>query len=412
MSAKLRQVWNRSRRTSPRPRRHETSSRPDDPNSALARPRTVLHVLGVLNRGGVELRTLDIVRALRGDRVRFLVCTLSGLPGSLAEDYRRTGARVIPLRISDPRFAWRFLRLVRQENVDIVHSHVHFSSGFILALAWLAGTPGRIAHFRSDSDGRPSTVARSLRNRLLRTLIRRTATAVIGVAPGTLESNWGGEWSSDDRFAVIPNGIDLTAFALGPDSTLRTELGITAQERLIIHLGRADIPTKNRELAIEIAGELQRQGHPWHLLFVGRDGRTADDADQRVEALRALADREGVLDRVHFLGERQDVPRLLSAADLMLLTSTREGLPGALLEAIACGIPAVSSDVPGALYIAESVPTVTIVPLGTLVANWALAVETAGARASGADLAKPTLARTPFDLVVSLERYRALWGLN
>ena len=386
----------------------------ESPGATATSRRTVLHVLGILNRGGAERRTLEVISALRDSPVRFLVCTLSGRPGSLAHEYRSAGARVIPLRLRDPRFAVRFLRVLRREDVDVVHSHVHFSSGLILMLAWLAATPGRIAHFRSDADGKRLTAPRRLRNSLLRSVLRRTATAIVGVAPGTLEANWGPRWRDDPRFTVIPNGIDLTIFVREPLTTLREELGLPTGELLLVHVGRADIPTKNRELAIEIAGECRRRDLPVHLVFVGRDGGSAGDAEQRLDALQTIAHREDVVDRVHFLGEREDIAALLSAADVLLLTSTREGLPGILLEAVACGTPAVSSGVAGAVYIAEGVPAVTIVPIGSPLVSWVRAVQRAVGDEPGgrAGRVTPSLGGTQFDLAMSLERYRELWHLS
>lgn len=372
--------------------------------------RTVLHVFGILNRGGAEQRTLEVIRALGDeDGLELVICTLSGERGSMAPDFEAAGAQVIPVALNHPSFVPSFLSVLHRLRVDVVHSHVHFSSGLILALAKVAGIPIRVAHFRSDSDGRSTTVARRLRNAALRMLIRQSATAVVGVAPGTLDSNWGSGWTRDPRFQVIPNGIDRRAYSATGTGLVRDELGIDTDVPLVTHIGRADIPTKNREFAIRVAGACRRAGYPIQLLFVGRDGASAADSDRQRGDWEELCAAEGVAATVRFLGERNDVSEILRSADALLMTSSREGLPGVILESIACGVPVVSSDVPGAVYIARHVSALRTIPLTADISTWVSGIQDAVALRRGG--AKITLEDTPFDLAASVERYRALWRL-
>ncbi|WP_375423624.1 glycosyltransferase [uncultured Friedmanniella sp.] len=376
-------------------------------------PRTVLHVFGVLDRGGAELRTLEVVQGLAGEPVRFLVCTLTGRAGGLAERYRKAEVQVVPLALRSPAFALRFVRLLRRERVDVVHSHVLFGSGVVLAVAALAGVGERIAHFRSDGSAhtQPSPLRR-LRYALLRRLILLTATQVLGVAPGTLDANWGTGWHEDRRFSVLPSGVELDVYR-GPAGPLRRELALPPGAALVLHLGRADIATKNRGLAVRVVAEARRRGADVHLVFVGRDGRDTADARTNRDVLARLAETEGAAAAVHFLGERSDVPGLLAAADLLLSTSSREGLPGVLLEAAASGVPVVSSDVPGARFIADEVPGISIVRLADDVSTWA---DTTLATLAGPGrdelLAADALRGSIFDLDTCLERYRRLWRVR
>lgn len=379
------------------------------------RQRTVLHVLGVLDRGGVERRTLELLAGFRDAPVRFVICTLSGRAGELAEDYRRAGATVVPVGIRSPAFPLRFLRLLARERVDVVHSHVLFASGYLLALAALRGVRVRIAHFNSDSpDEYVPSWWRRLRYAVLKQLLDGFSTRVVGVAPSTLDANWGPRWREDPRASVLPSGIDLTAYVRSPDRALRRELGIGDATSLVLHLGRADIPTKNRELAVEVVAECRRRGMDVELAFVGRDGSSDATAASNRAALQTAAAAGGVGERVHFLGERSDVADALSSSDALLFTSRREGLPGVLLEAVACGTPVVSSDVPGAVYIAQQVDGVEVVGLSAPVDLWAdaLAVALHQLPPCSAGPGAHPLEGSVFDLERSLASYSTLWGLS
>ena len=379
------------------------------------RPRTVLHVVGILNRGGVERRTLELLQALKDDPVKSIVCTLSGRRGDLAEDYECTGAQVVPINVRSLAFPIRFIRLIRTMGVDVVHSHVLFASGYMLVLAALAGVKNRIAHFNSDTpDSHRPTRLRRMRYASLRFMLDVTATRVVGVAPNTLEANWGPKWREDARFLVLPSGVDLDAFRRPIGRPLRAELGIRPGTYLIVHLGRADIPTKNRELAVLVVAECRRRGIDMELVFVGRDGADAADGHRKRTSLEALAAGQGTGDYVRFLGERSDVAEVLSSSDAMLFTSRREGLPGVLLEALASDTPVVSSDVPGAIYIAEQVPGITIVQLSEPVTVWADALSAVldpNSRDQPEQLSQ-SLRGTVFDLESCVRSHRELWRLG
>ena len=86
------------------------------------------------------------------------------------------------------------------------------------------------------------------------------------------------------------------------------------------------------------------------------------------DALRGRIDRADLASRVHLLGARRDVPSLLRAADVFVFPSLTEGLPNALLEAMACGCPIVTTDVPGCRDLITAGETGLIVPFGDVAA--------------------------------------------
>lgn len=381
-------------------------------NIFATRP-TVVQILGSVDRGGVEMRMLELARALPDDRPQLVMITLTGREGSLADDYKAAGVRIVPMRLSHPLFAWRFVEFIRRHRVQVVHSHVHLASGFILALAALGGARRRIANFSSDGQQRKdqSRLAR-IKYALMRQLLDTFATDIAGIAPSTLSTAWNENWRSDTRCRILLTGFDLQKFCLRGTDPLRTELGIGEEQPLIVHVGRADIATKNREGAIRYFGEYAISHSSGVLVFVGRDGADDHEGQSNRERWTALAASSGIADRVFFAGERMDVPDILASADLLLFTSTLEGLPGVLVEARAAGTPVVASDVPGAVFLSELVDGIQVVSLTNQASAWADAIKEAlSVRPSDASrkAAVTSLRGSDLDIEKAVLNYRELW---
>lgn len=367
------------------------------------RPVTVLHVFGVMDRGGAETRTLEVVRGLDPRQVHTLFCTLTGRLGTLAPEIQALGSEVLGCRLG-PLFALRFLHLLRSRHPDVVHSHVATFSGAVLLLARLTRVPVRIVHFRSESDGHPSSPRRRAQRALMRWLIDRNATAIRGVSMSSLSLGWRPNWSTDPRCAVIYNGVDLARFRERVDTdALRAGLAVAGGQSLCLHVGRPG-PEKNRHRALAVLAALRRQGRDAVLVMVGRQ----DPAEP--EALRRRADELGVLPHLRLIGERDDVPDLLRAADLVLVPSRREGLPGVVLEACAASTPVLASDLAGVREIAAVLSGVATESLSSPDETWAQAAADLLERAprpQGDALRE--LERSPFSLVAARKRLAEDW---
>ena len=302
------------------------------------------------------MRTLDILRRLdrRTEKLGFVA--LSGLSGELDDEARALGAEIHLCRLNAA-FPWRFRRLLRQGDWDVVHSHVQLSSGLILRYARQMGIPIRIAHFRSVSSGRPGHFARSLQERLMRHWLDLSATLILGNGESSIGYGWRADWTEDPRCAVIHNGIDTSTFSMPAETeAVRREFGWPADCQLGVHIGRMD-PAKNHLRLIEIVGNLAQRLPSLRFLFVGRENGAIS------QSLRSRITSLGLEQRVALTGVRNDVPRLLKAADVMLFPSLWEGLPGAVLEARAAGTPVVASDLPSIREIAEHLGGVHCLPL-------------------------------------------------
>jgi glycosyltransferase involved in cell wall biosynthesis len=117
----------------------------------------------------------------------------------------------------------------------------------------------------------------------------------------------------------------------------RIRLGLDEDQEVLVNIGRQDYQ-KGQRCLLEAMGMLVSTRPRLVLLIAGRSG----DVSEELERLR---DRLGLKERVRFLGHREDVPEILAAADLFVFPSFYEGLPGAVIEAMALGLPIVASDI-------------------------------------------------------------------
>lgn len=329
----------------------------------------ILHVFGRLSKGGAEMRTLDLMRNVDQKRYAFHYCALSGLPGGLDEEVRNLGGEIFFIKLGH-KFPYNFRRLLQSNNFQIVHSHVHLASGFILRLAAKEGVPKRIAHFRSMHDGKKLTFCRQMRNRVLKGWINRYATDIVAVGEGAMRAAWSKQWQADPRCRVVYNGLDISRFNDSPQPKIvRREFGLPEDCTLFIHVGRM-VPPKNHERVLSIFSEIASNQPNVGLLLVGGGDRTIENK------LRQKVDILKLSQKVMFAGERSDVPRLLKSSDIMIFPSLWEGLPGAVLESCAAGTPVLASDLPGIREIADQFPIyVNCLPLNTADSEWALLVK-------------------------------------
>jgi glycosyltransferase involved in cell wall biosynthesis len=151
---------------------------------------------------------------------------------------------------------------------------------------------------------------------------------------------------AEGAIRVVYNGSPVPALdgAAALRTRLRTELGIAEATPLALFVGRL-VDHKNLPMLLDAMHRLQQQGSPVHLMVVGDGPLRAE-----VEAQRA---GQGLQDRVTLLGERSDVPALMNAADLVVLTSLREGLSNIVLEAMMAGRAVIATRVGGNVELVE-----------------------------------------------------------
>lgn len=152
------------------------------------------------------------------------------------------------------------------------------------------------------------------------------------------------------RVCYVPGvGVDLNKFNTQSVNRegKRKELGFTKDDFILLSVGEL-IPRKNHQLVLHALGLLQKKGQLGNIHYVicGRG--------DKLQELEALAQNLHISDRVHFLGYRNDISAICQASDLFVFMSKQEGLPVAMMEAMACGLPVICSDIRGNTDLVEN----------------------------------------------------------
>jgi glycosyltransferase involved in cell wall biosynthesis len=295
--------------------------------------RRILHVIATLDRAGAEKQLTLLAAGLPRDEFEVYVCALTR-GGELAADLRQAG---IPLSVIgkawkfDPAAFWRLRRHVAHLKPELVQTWMFTANAYGRAAAVAAGVSRIVASERCvDSWKTWQQLA------IDRYLARRTA-AIIVNSRG-VEQFYTEQGLPSAKIRVIYNGIGPAVTSDVTREVLLEELGLPIGTRLIGAVGRL-WPQKRLKDLIWATDLLHVIRDDVHLLVVG-------DGPQR-EALERYARQCHVADRVHFLGVRHDVPRLMPHFDLLWLASGFEGLPNVIMEAMACGLPVVATDIGG-----------------------------------------------------------------
>lgn len=309
----------------------------------------VLFVVGNFVAGGAERHLLELWRRL--DRGRFVVeIAVFRREGQFADEVESLGWPLHDLGVGSTIYTasgWRgFARLVHRVltfRPDVIQGYLFGPNLFAALAGRLCGVQVVVVSKRNiDAFETPRQVA-------AQRLAHRLATHVVAVSVAVGETSVA-LGARRERVTVIPNGVDVERFASAhPDPVVRGENGTPVVGSVGCLAARKDYPNLLEALAM-----LDRRGRTFRAVVVG-EGKERDALEREVERL-------GLRERVRFLGERPDVERLLPGMDVFVLSSREEGIPNALLEAMAAARPAVATAVGGTPEIMEDGKTGWLVP--------------------------------------------------
>lgn len=320
----------------------------------MRQPLAICQVLHSLNIGGAEVLAARLARGLQGE-FRFVFACLDEA-GAMAADLQREGFAVAHVERRpgiDLACQRRLARFWREQQVDVVHAHQYTPFFYsMIARRWRRNPPVLFTEHGRWFPDFPRR-KRILFNRLL----LRRSDRVVGVGESVRRALIENEGIPPGRVAVIHNGVETAHFSgegIDPGE-VRRELDLEPDALVLIQVARLD-HLKDHLTAVRTLDRVAAHRPDVRLVLVGEGPERA--------AVEAEIDRRGLRANVRMLGTRRDLPRLLHAADLFLLTSISEGIPVTLIEAMAASLPIVSTDVGGVPEVVEDGATGLLAPSG------------------------------------------------
>jgi glycosyltransferase involved in cell wall biosynthesis len=319
---------------------------PDRPAPSRNGQRRRLKVVQLTDRvgthGGAEHLTMQIAERLDPECFESIVCATRfsafeqgrETVGEAAAQLGRAGVRFLGLDRRTRAHVWAWwslVRLLRRERVDVIHAHKFGSNVWGVVFGRLCGVPVVVTHEHGWSfEGR------RIKMFLDRELIARGSDAFIAVSREDRRRMIEIERIDPGTAVFVPNGIPPLPPPSGRD--VRAELGIGSGDPVVISVGFLRRP-KTMDVLIEAAARIAPRFPRLKVLIVG------EGADRPV--YENLVERLGVAGTVELLGLRSDVPDLLVASDVAVLSTDSEGSPLSVMEYMDAGLPVVATRVGG-----------------------------------------------------------------
>lgn len=293
----------------------------------------ILHMIpdiGISN--GVMSVILNYAKAMPDD-IKFDVIYFAEKDKTRKADIEALGGRVYKTDVPSPKslLSGKMSEFFKQHKGEwqALHIHCPHFAVFIAPFAKAAGVNKIAVHCHSTVY---SLKGSQKRNQLLSLYAKYLIKTKIAC------SNEAGRlWYGGKKYTVLHNGIDCDKYKFSQSGRdlIRNELKIDENAFAVGHIGRTDVPQKNHPFLLKVFAEIKKQKDNAVLLLAG-----AEESEETKE----LAKKLGIENSVFYLGVRQDINCLLSAMDIFIFPSTKEGLPVSVIEAQAAGLNVLISD--------------------------------------------------------------------
>lgn len=297
----------------------------------------IIHVIGSMNIGGAETFLMNVLKNIDTDKYELIFLCYGGSENDYEYDIEKLGGRIV--KISEPRKVGyikhmkELKNLFINENPDIIHAHTYYNSAFSILIAKRLGIKIRITH----SHSMKSDVRENLMQGIYKLITKHIINNYSNVFLSCGEEASKNIFYKGKKIEIIYNGINTNEFIFSEEERVakRKELGIKDDEFVIGHVGRfAEV--KNQAFIVNVFTKYLKKNPNSKLIFVG-DGPLINN-------IREMVNKNGIEEKVLFLGKRRDVNKLYNAMDIFIFPSLFEGFPVTLIETQVNGLKALVSD--------------------------------------------------------------------
>ncbi|MBO8170322.1 MAG: glycosyltransferase family 4 protein [Bacillaceae bacterium] len=300
----------------------------------MDRPIKVVHIIGGGEYGGAENHIIQLISSFSPQVEASVICFYES---AFSEALRKKQIHVEVLDYPrfDPRIAIGLGRVLDQMGPDILHTHgvkANFFGRLLARRRHIKVVTTVHSHLKHDYDRLPIKLLTYLMEYSTRRFSDHFICVSKAIGEDVVRSG-----VSKDKVSIVPNGIEMERFQALTDRTLiKQELGLSPDAFVVGAVARLR-PVKGVHLLIEAAAQLVRDRDDVHVVIIG-DGPERPELERRVR-------EQGIADHVHFLGFQQQIERYMYSLDCFVNASLSEGLPLAVLEAMACRVPVVATSV-------------------------------------------------------------------
>ncbi len=290
-----------------------------------------------LHVGGAEMQVLSLLKNLDGSRFKVHLCCFTHGDEEMEGEAARYAADVHLMRFRWallPIFFSRLVGYLRHGRFDVLHCHLPLADFLGRAAGKLAGVPVLV----TTEHGRHPW--KSPLHLFLERFLNPVTDARMCVSRDILDIRGTRERTPGGKLLYIPNAVDTGRFRSGErgKAGVMAEFGWESTDPLVVSVGRL-VPAKDYPVLVEAVGIL-RKDHPDARCLIVGEGRSRGDIEHSIM-------ERGLAAHVVLAGKRRDIPDILAAGDVFVLSSVSEGLPVSLLEAMAAGKAIVATGVGG-----------------------------------------------------------------
>ena len=297
----------------------------------------VLHVIRAMDRGGAETMIMNLYRHIDRSRIKFDFLVHVENKCDYDDEILKLGGRIfhiIPYRIYNyVSYKSQFKKLLEAHpEIQIVHGHIGSSASVYLRVANKLGRY-TIAHSHAlnKMDNLSDIIFKimTLDNRWI-------SDYYLGCSYQAGVDQYGKKVVSSEKFKVLNNSIDASKYVYDSEIQRKMKTSLGLEGKIVFgHVGRF-IPLKNHTFLLEVFSEIAKIEPKAEFILVGRGG-LEDKIKRKVQDMK-------LVDKVHFLGVREDIPELMIMMDGFVFPSIHEGLGIVAVEAQAAGLPCLISE--------------------------------------------------------------------
>lgn len=289
----------------------------------------VLHVIKIMNRAGAETMIMNIFRNIDRSKIEFDFLYLTESVGDYEKEIIDLGGKVYklpePNKQGRIKSFYHIYKIMKQNQYDVVHSHIMSYNGFINAIAYFAGVQTRISHSHTTKDLKQTSFFRKVYHKIMKIIINIFSNIKIACGKDAGEYLYG----KNQSFIIVNNAIDLDKYlnvTQEEKQNLKQEMGIN-NEFIIGHVGRFDV-AKNQEFFIGVAKELLKEGKKnFKIILVGQG--------EKFEFVKNKIKSEKLEEYFIMPGVREDIQIFMNIFDIFIMPSLYEGFGMVVVEALA-----------------------------------------------------------------------------